>query len=55
VFAAIALVSDRTGLGFISSLESRGNAFGFRLLQHFNYYRVYALFLSHLYSFKVRY
>jgi hypothetical protein len=55
MFTAIPFMSYRTWFGFISSLESRGYTFSVGLLEHFNDYRVYTLFVGHLYSFTVRY
>jgi hypothetical protein len=55
MFTAITFMPYRTWFSFISSLESRGYAFSVGLLEHFNDYRVYTLFVGHLYSFIVRY
>jgi hypothetical protein len=51
VFATITFMSNRAGLGLIGSLESRGYTLSFSFLEHFDYYRVYTLFVGHLYSF----
>jgi hypothetical protein len=55
MFTAIPFMSYGTWFSFISSLESRGYTFSIGFLEHFNDYRVYTLFVGHLYSFTVRY